>query len=226
MPHSHYLQVARGQDAKNDDRTQALTVKRVSHMIWAVLATLASLVLILGGAGHPPPIVLLPLVIVIWIIGHIAVWGIASLAARGRRGTSSAQGVRPWPTGLRLALIGTAVGAAMGLVQIAVTIFLGKMYPYRDAALWTMTMAIWLVHGACFTGLLLRRPWSRLLGSMLALGWAALSGWQIAEHLLRGYRVEIGALLLVTGSMLLLAWIGLHLATSSRVKSFLSDQDA
>jgi hypothetical protein len=58
---------------------------------------------------------------------------------------------------------------------------------------------------------------------MLALAWALLSASQIAEHLARGYSVDIAELLIVSVSMVFLFLFGLHLATSSRIKSFLND---
>jgi len=168
--------------------------------------------------------IFLPLVIVVWVVGHFTVWGVEWLAAKGQRLASEHEGQgKSWPVGLRLALIGTGVGASMGLLQIIVTGYEGKVYPFHDFTLWRIMMAIWLVHGACFVGLLLRRPWSRLMSVMLALAWALLAAAQIAEHLVRGYRVDIAELLLVSVSMMFLFLFGLHLATSSRIKSFLNE---
>jgi len=198
--------------------------RRVAHSLWAAVAVSVSLLLVLGGRGHPPPIIFLPLVIVVWVAGHFTVWGVDWLAAKGRRLAGENEGrVKSWPVGLRLALIGTGVAAAIGLLQIIVTVYQRKMYPFHDVTLWTIMMVIWLVHGACLVGLLLRRPWSRLVSVMLALAWALLSASQLAEHLARGYRVDIAELLIVSASMVFLILFGLHLATSSRIRSFLNE---
>ena len=198
--------------------------RRVAHSLWAAVAVSVSLLLVLGGRGHPPPIIFLPLVIVVWVVGHFTVWGVGWLAAKGQRLASENEGRgKSWPVGLRLALIGTGVAAAIGLLQIIVTGYQRKMYPFHDVTLWTIMMVIWLVHGACFVGLLLRRPWSRLVSVMLALAWALLSASQIAEHLARGYSVDIAELLIVSASMVFLILFGLHLATSSRIKLFLNE---
>jgi uncharacterized membrane protein YbhN (UPF0104 family) len=117
---------------------------RVAHAVWAALAVLVSLLLIFGGKGHPPPIILLPLVIIVWVVGHFAVWGVEWLAVKGRRGASGTEREgKSWPVGLKLALVGTGIGAAVGMLQIVVTAFLGKMYPFHDATLWTIMMAMW-----------------------------------------------------------------------------------
>ena len=198
--------------------------RRVAHALWAGIAVSVSLLLVFGGRGHPPPIIFLPLVIVVWVVGHFTVWGVEWLAAKGQRLASENEGRnKSWPVGLRLALIGTGVAASIGLLQIIVTGYQGKMYPFHDVTLWMIMMAIWLVHGACFVGLLLRRPWSRLVSVMLALAWSLLSASQIAEHLARGYSVDIAELLIVSVSMVFSFLFGLHLATSSRIKSFLND---
>jgi hypothetical protein len=198
--------------------------RRVAHAVWAALAILVSLLLIFGGQGHPHPVIFLPLVIVVWIVGHFTIWGVSWLAVKGRRRASGIEaGERSWPMGLRFALMGTGIAASVGLLQIVVTAFRGKMYPYHDVTLWGIMMAIWLVHGACFVGLLLRRPWSRLVSVMLAFGWALLAAHQITEHLMRGYRLDIVGLLIVSAGMVVLFLFGLHLATSNKVKAFLSD---
>jgi len=205
-------------------RQRKPSLDRFAQVAWAVFALSVSGILIFSGGGHPPPIVLLPLVIVIWIVGHIAIWGIAALAAHGRRYGPVAQRERPWPTGLKLALIGTAIGAFVGILQACGTVFLGKLYPYRDATLWTTMMTVWLFHGACFLGLLLRRPWSRMLSTLVVFGWALLSIWQIADHLLRGQRVDIAGLMILGTATVFLILFGVYLATSSSVKSFLNAQ--
>lgn len=181
-----------------------------------------ALFLVLAGEGHPAPIIFLPLVAVIWVVGHIVVWGVGWLADKGRLpGTAAGGATQTWPIGLKLALIGTGVGGSVGIIQIVVTLFIGRLYPYRGATLWTTMLIIWLLHGTSFVGLLLRRRWSRFFSSAIAFAWALLSVWQIVEHLVRGYRLEIGSLLILVLATAFLALFGFHLATSSRVKSFL-----
>jgi hypothetical protein len=198
--------------------------RRVAHAVWAILALAASVALVYGGRrGHPPGIVLLPLLLLVWAVGHVAIWVVGWLAVKGERLARGAEGAgRSWPLGLRLALAGTGVAAAVGTLQVVVTGSQGRLYPYPDRSLWTIMLVIWAVHGACFVGLLLRRPWSRVLSTLLAFAWALLMASQVAEQLARGNVVD-PAVWLVAGSMVGLIVLGLHLGTSRRVRSFLRD---
>lgn len=82
-------------------------------------------------------------------------------------------------------------------------------------------LIIWLVHGTCFVGLLLRQRWSRFLSSAIAFAWALLSVWQIVEHLVRGYRIDIAGILILVAATVFLTLLGFHLAASGKSKSFL-----
>ncbi len=196
---------------------------RVAHAAWAVLAVALSLFLAFTKGGHPPLIFLLPPVLVVWVVGHFAIWGVRWLAAKGRRLASGTAGEgRPWPVGLRLALLGTGVGTSIGVFQLLMTALQGELYPFHYASLWAVMLAVWLVHGACFAGLLLRRRWSRFMGAMLAFGWAMLLASQIAEHLPRGASSDTAGLLIAFGMMVVILLFGLHLAASREVKSFLT----
>ena len=162
-----------------------------------------------------------PLVLIIWVAGHFVIWAVQLLAARGRRIVSESGGERkPWPIGLRLALIGTGVPALIGIFQVLMTGLQRKWYPYPDAGLWGVMLAIWLIHGVCFAGLLLRHQWSRLMSAMLAFGWALLLASQIAEHLSPRGSSDPTELWTAVVLAVLLLLFGLYLASSRKVKSF------
>ena len=156
-----------------------------AHAAWAVIAVVVSLLMIFTiNKGDPFLIVFLPLVVLVWVVGHLAIWGVAWLVDKGRRvATGTGSEGRSWPVGLRLAVIGTGVLTSVGVFQILVTGYLGRLYPYHYANLWTIMLVIKLVNAACFVGLLLRKQWSRHLSALLAVGWAMLLASQVAEHL-------------------------------------------
>ena len=144
------------------------------------------------------------------------------LAAKGRRiGTQTATGSQSWPVGLRLAVVSTGAAALMGVAQVIGTVLEGRWYPYHYAGEWTAMMVLWLIHAACFAGLLRRRRWSRLLSATLALGWAALLGAQIGEHLAPSTSSDTTGLLIASGLMVLLLLFAFYLASSGRARSFL-----
>jgi hypothetical protein len=195
------------------------------HAAWAALALIVCLYLILTDqSGHPPPIFLVPYVLVAWVVGHGLIWSVQHLATRGRRMAARiATESQPWPVGLRLALVGTGAVALVGIVQVVGTVLEGRWYPYRYAGLWVVMLLVCLVHAACFAGLLLRRRWSRLLSAMMAVGWAMMLGWQIAEQLASTAATDPGGLLIASALMVLLVLFGAYLAASRKVKSFLKN---
>jgi hypothetical protein len=196
-----------------------------AHAAWAVIAVIVSLLMVFTiNKGHPPLIVFLPLFILVWVIGHLAVWGVGWLVVKGRRVASGTGNKgRSWPVGLKLAVIGTGVLTSVGVFQILVTVYLGRLYPYHYANLWAIMLVVKLVHAACFVGLLLRQQWSRYVSGLLAIGWAILFASQIAEHLPPRAPPNIAELMIAFGIMVFLFILGLHLVVSREVRSFLKN---
>jgi hypothetical protein len=189
-----------------------------------VLALIACAFLVLTRqTGHPPPIFLVPYVLAAWVIGHGLIWGVQHLAARGRRSAAHATAEdRPWPIGLGLALVGTGAGVLAGITQVIGTALQGRWYPYHDAGLWVVMLAVWAVHASAFAGLLLRRGWSRLLSAAVAIGWALLLGTQIAAQITSVAATDTAGVLAASGLMVLLLLFAGYLASSRKAKSFLA----
>lgn len=195
-----------------------------AHAAWAVLAVVVSLIMISTINKGYLYIAFIPLVILVWVVGHLAIWGVARLVVKGRHvaGETGSEG-RSWPVGLRLTVICTGVVTSAGVFQILVTGYSGGLYPYHYANLWTIMLVIKLVHAACFVGLLLRQQWSRLASALLAAGWAMLMASQIAEHLPPKAHSNIVELMIAFGIMVSLFILGIHLVVSREVKSFLKN---
>lgn len=198
--------------------------RRVAHAVWAALCIVACLLLVVNGRqGHPPAIILLPVVLLAWAVGHGFIWGAQRLADRGRRmAAPTVTNGQRWPLALRLAAIGTGSAALVGAAQVVGTLFKGSWYPFNDAGIWWAMLAVWVVHAACLAGLLLRKGWSRLLSATLAFGWAALLGSQVAEHLGPGTSSDTTGALIAIALMVVLVLLGYYIASSSRTRSFLS----
>jgi hypothetical protein len=157
---------------------------RVVHGVWAALAVVACAALIFSPqGGHPPPVALVPLVVVVWLIGHAVIWALAWLYRRGRRSISLI-GARPtrWPAALLLALLASGAVAIVGLVQVFGSVLQQRWYPYDDPTLWFIGFLVCGANAVCLVGLLLRRAWSRLASAALALGWAGLLGAQPEKY--------------------------------------------
>lgn len=193
---------------------------RTAHVSWGAFALgLSILVIRFGEEGHPPGIVFLPVVIAVWIAGHVGLWLAARLAASGRRAV--APPAASWPFVLWLAALGAGLGGATGLLQLGGTVLLRTLFPYRAPALWLTMACVWLAHGVCFVGLLLRRSWSRVLASGLATAWALLGVRQLTEQLERNDRIDVVELALLVAAILAMLALALRVARSDRVRAFL-----
>ena len=163
------------------------------YATWTALGLASSSFLVFAGGGHPAPIIFLPIVVAVWIAGHLALVGAGWLA---RRGAAAAAGAvvctdpGEWSLPLRIAVAACGLASLMGLIQLVVTALLREMYPFRGA-LWAITLVIWGLHGACLAGLLLLRPWARRFAALLSFGWSALMAWQIVDHFWYGPTIAI-----------------------------------
>ncbi len=196
----------------------------VTHVLLALSGCAVCALLILAGGGHPPPIIFLPLVLAVWWVGHLAIWGAMRLLAQGRTPAASAQDLPPpvFPTPRGPLLLVTAAGLLHLLAQTLGTLWQGAWYPYRHPGLWTQMWVFGLLHGAGFGGLLLRRRWARALGLLLAVVWCAVIVGQISRPILHADFREPGSLALALGTLLLALWLGLRLLRDPRIKDYLT----
>ena len=198
---------------------------KVSHVVWAALNFAAALTLVLvPQRGHPPPIILLPLVALLWPLGHSLIWLVSRLAAIGRRRAFATD--RRWPATVIIGLLGTGVASLLGIVQALGSGVQGKWYPHPDPALWVTMLLVWALHGVCFVALLVRQPWSRHLAALLALGWALLLGRQLAEGLASSTRGSIAELLFAAALLVSLLALAAAFVSSTAVKSYLRAENA
>lgn len=196
---------------------------RLAHAAWAALMLATALVLLLGPQrGHPPPIALLPGVLVLWPLGHLVAWGVLALAGRGRRASAgAAEGPARWPPPLLVAALVTGVGTLPGVVQLLGSALQRDWYPYAEPLAWLGMLLVSIAHGAGLAGLLLRRAWARPWCAMLAAGWAAMLGLQVARSLSSPAPVDAVQIVIAIGLALVLAGFASWLAVSREVKAFL-----
>jgi hypothetical protein len=196
---------------------------RLAHGIWAAIAVIACATLILSPQhGHPPPIALVPVVVVAWLIGHAVIWLLAWLHRRGL-GSISLASARPrrWPAALLVALVASGAGAIAGLVQIVGSVLQQRWFPYPEPTLWLVVLLVCAAHAVCMVGLLLRRSWSRITTAGLVLLWAGLLCAQLFEQRARLTQLTDADNLLAVGLLALLLALAVNLLTSRAIRSFL-----
>ena len=185
-----------------------------AHIICAVAGAAVSVLVITAEGSHPPLIIFLPVILVVWALGHLAIWGIRLLARKGRD-RSNEPG--PWPPGLILALVGAGAGALFGIFQLLSLYWGARIFADDGLSL----MIVWIVHALCFSGILLRHNGSRYLAAALSFGWAALLGRQIQDYLFH-HQGSIGFdTLAAFAAVSLLVIFEIHLLRSRRIRRFL-----
>lgn len=171
--------------------------------------------------GHPPPIALVPAVVLVWLTGHAVIWALSWLYGKGQGSVPSPGGAsKRWPLALVVSAVGTAAGAVVGVLQLLGSAVNQRWYPYPDPAIWTASLLACSAHAACLASLLLRRPWSRTLSALLALGWAVLLGAQLVEHAAPPASLTSSDNLLAIGLVALFVALAGNLLVSRSVKAF------
>lgn len=158
-------------------------VFRILYVGWALPCLALSVWLAQLRGGHPPPIVLVPVVAAVWLLGHLVLWATGFLLRRGVAvARDNAVAIVRWPWIVIVAIVGSGVAGFVGLL------LLGRVTVGSDAlSVWTViTLVALLLHAPCFVGLLVRRAWARYYAAVVSFGWVALMVLQVAEQFRRG----------------------------------------
>ena len=189
------------------------------HGIWAVPCIGVLAFLATAEGGHPPALIFVPAALIVWISGHLLLWGSGRTAARSASQASGALARAPtWPVGI----VATIAGA--GITAFATFWLLARLVVDLDGSSNWITIAmlavVVLAHGAVFIGLLARRPWARALAALTWLGWSALMLLQIADHLARGSRVAPTELALAIVLSAALGFMAYHIRFGDGPRAF------
>lgn len=197
------------------------TVFRALHILWAIVAMSVIAILAMSSKGHPPGIVFVPVVLVIWITGHVFLWLSHLLVKRGQTHAENEEGaLDKWP--LALALIALIFGGTFifGVITFGVTSLIGSNSP---RSLLLTVLLPWLPTSICFIGILLRQSWSRFATSGLFFAAALFLLYQMMQSL--GYPPEYHSTTEWIGTTLvvfLLVGLGWHFFRSQKIRAFLS----
>jgi putative Ca2+/H+ antiporter (TMEM165/GDT1 family) len=191
-------------------------VYRWLHILLGIIGSAAS-VLLATAKGHPPGLVFVPIVLVIWFTGHGLLWLSRKLAVKGQLAASNhSVGDSKWPILLILlvCLFGTVF--IFGAFGLAWQVFSGS----RSGIGQNSMIAIWLTTSLCFFGILLRQDWSRILAGSGFIVLAAIMLYEMIASFMRGYRNSSAEWATVVILFILLVLLGQHILRSSRIKDF------
>ncbi len=192
-----------------------LALFRSLHLGWAVPGVTVPIFLAAADGGHPPPIAYLPLALLVWLAGHAVLALAQHFVERGvDEARAAGRDASVWPWYVVLTLVASGLASALALLIVG-------RYVFERDAVGTFQLLVlgWMaLHVPCFLGVALRRAWARWYAATVALAWAALALWQIADHLRRGSLVEAWkwpAAVAVFAGFATLTWL-LAVGTGSR----------
>jgi len=194
-------------------------VFRWLHIVWAVIGAGLCILLATSKGGHPPGLVLVPVVIVIWLAGHALLWVSRKLAIRGKylADTRNSAGGK-WPVVLILLVLISGVIFIFGLFGIAWQV----LFEHDRLRELVVPLAFWIPVSLCFFGILLRQNWSRILAGGGLIFIAVVLVKEMVESLMRGYRNSNSEWAMAIVISIVLVLFGQYILRSSRIKAFYS----
>jgi hypothetical protein len=201
----------------SDEQPRFRLIVRVLHLVWAIPGLVASYIFATATGGHPPGILFLPVVLIVWGGGHLAIWGTSRLArtAAGKRGQRTT-----WPVSIIIAVASTGIVAFAGLFLVVAGLITGEG-PSNQAQFAVLVLA-WIGHTTAFLGLLARQPWGRYITAAAATAWLLVLATQITDHLVHGRPVDLLELAVVVGLILALGAIAFRLLAGAAERAYTS----
>ena len=198
----------------------AVILFRVLHIVWAILGVIACVILVTSKGGHPPAIILLPIALIFWVVGHILLWIISKLFARGKKLEVRTEGdVKKWP--LSLIILAVFLGGVFifGSMAIILLIVLENDWLSDMPAI----LALWLPPSLCFIGILLHKSWSRVLAGWGFIGVAMIILYQLVESALRNSTASVTEWVIAIAILIFTLVIGQHILRSLKIKAFYAE---
>ena len=192
-------------------------VFRWMHGVWAIIGAGSCILLAAAKGGHPPGLVFVPVVAVIWLAGHLLLWMSHRLAIRGKSLAESrniASG--KWPLTIIFLVLVFGVIFIFGLFGIIWQV-LFERDSLHDLAI---PLFYWIPSSICFFGILLRQDWSRILAGSGFMLVAAILLFEMAASAMRAYRNSITEWLMVIAIFILLVLFGQYVLRSKKIKAF------
>ena len=190
---------------------------RILHIVWAIVSLIACVILATSKGGHPPAIILLPIALIFWIVGHLLLWIISKLFGRREKLELGAESdVKKWP--LSLLILAVLLGGVFifGAMAIILLIVLENDWLSDMPAI----LALWLPPSLCFIGIMLHKPWSRLLAGWGFVGVAMIIFYQLVDSAMGSSTNSMTEWIIAISILLLAFFVGQHFLRSPRIKAF------
>ena len=200
----------------------AVILFRILHIVWAILGVIACVILVTSKGGHPPAIILLPIALIFWVVGHVLLWIISKLFARGKKlEIRTKSDVNKWPLSLIILAVFLGGVFVFGSMAIILLIVLENDWLSDMPAI----LALWLPPSVCFIGILLHKSWSRALAGWGFIGVAMIILYQLVESALRNSTASVTEWVIAIAILLFTLLIGQHILRSPKIKAFYAEQN-
>jgi len=198
----------------------AVMLFRILHIIWAILCVVACVILVTSKGGHPPGIILLPIAIIFWVVGHVLLWIISKLFARGKKlEVRTETDEKKWP--LSLIILAVFLGGVFIFGFMAIILFMVLENDWLSGM--PVILALWLPPSLCFLGILLHQSWSRVLAGWGFIAVAMIILYQLVEHTLRNNTASVTEWVIAIAILILNLLIGQHILRSPKIKAFYAE---
>jgi hypothetical protein len=198
----------------------AVILFRILHIVWAILGVVACVILVTSKGGHPPGIILLPIAFIFWVVGHLLLWVISKLFARGNKLELRTEAdVKKWPSSLIILAVFFGGVFIFGSMAIILLIVLENDWLSDMPAI----LALWLPPSLCFIGILLHKSWSRVLAGWGFIGVAMIILYQLVESTLRNHTASVTEWVIAIAILILNLLIGQHILRSPKIKAFYAE---
>ena len=200
----------------------AVILFRILHIVWAILGVIACVILVTSKGGHPPAIILLPIALIFWVVGHVLLWIISKLFARGKKlEIRTKSDVNKWPFSLIILAVFLGGVFVFGSMAIILLIVLENDWLSDMPAI----LALWLPPSVCFIGILLHKSWSRALAGWGFIGVAMIILYQLVESALRNSTASVTEWVIAIAILIFTLLIGQHILCSPKIKAFYAEQN-
>ena len=198
----------------------AVILFRILHIVWAILCVIACVILVISKGGHPPGIILLPIALIFWVVGHVLLWIIYKLFARGKTlDVRPETDVKKWP--LSLIILAVFLGGVFVFGSMAIILFIVLENDWLSGM--PVILALWLPPSLCFIGILLHKSWSRVLAGWGFIGVAMMILYQLVESALRNYSASVTEWVIAIAILIFNLLIGQHILRSPKIKAFYAE---